>query len=126
MEKKELKNVVEKLGTVMRKYPLLTAYGYDLKKEHDFKSEREELKKLSEEIMYCAKFLKNTKRIKGINYANNSYGYKHRVEKWIENNFGKHCYISNGSFIAAALIMDFKMTVNKLNPNFNISRKSSK
>jgi hypothetical protein len=37
-----------------------------------------------------------------------SYGYKHTVERWIDNRGGPHLYVANGSFIAAALGLGFK------------------
>jgi hypothetical protein len=123
MTKLDSKQLNEMVKTIMLIHPDLTAHGYDRDKQHNFKNEREELYKLGNEIEYCIEYLQFANRIKSINYKKNSYGYKHRVEKWIKEKYDKHVYISNGSFIIAALILGFKMTKNKLNPSFNISNK---
>lgn len=53
-----------------------------------------------------------------------SYGYKHQVERWVDKTRERHQYISNGSFIIAALDLGFQMEQDEptsLNAYFNFS-----
>lgn len=59
-----------------------------------------------DEIAACADWIKQQRRIVALNLNHTSYGYKHFVERWFEHR-GNYQYVSNGSFIAAALGLGF-------------------
>lgn len=73
-----------------------------------FERERAELHEHLEEIAACADWIKLQTRIKTFNRSRSSYGYKHNVEYWIDRRGGPHCYVSNGSFIAAAVGLGYE------------------
>ena len=85
-----------------------------------YKEDIEELPK--EEVELCEKWIKEfTRKNVCINYNFSSYGLKHVVE----NHFGK--YVSNGSFIKAALNLGFNIKSNgQLNANFNLHYNETK
>jgi hypothetical protein len=118
--------LLKKLDEIMIQHPFLTAHGYDTKKHFSFVKERNELKTMIKEIQICIEYLDEVPIIKTINSKNNSTGYKHKVEKWTEKKYGQRIYITNGSFIAAALMFGLKMSkprLDSVNVSFNISRK---
>lgn len=124
------KTLLEKIQIVKAKYPYLTASGFDLKKQFsDFESERKELEKYLIEADICLTYLKLVFKLSHIDYhAGNSYGYKHKIEKWTLTEYGRRIYIPNGVFITAALIAGFKISEpTKDSPNvfFNILDKTN-
>jgi hypothetical protein len=73
-----------------------------------------------EEIVACADWCHFQKVRQTINHQHSSYGYKHMVENW------RGLYISNGSFIAAAVGLGFRHVtkgwpdIDLHNPFFNL------
>lgn len=74
-----------------------------------------------EAVYKCCEWLKDVERIKGINTRHNSYGLKHIAETEIG-------YITNGVFIAAAILLGFDYRIINGGPNvaFNMSESSIK
>lgn len=72
-----------------------------------FGKERAELWEHLDEIAACADWIRLQRPIASFNLRRTSYGYKHVIERWIENRGGPHLYIANGSFVAAAVGMGF-------------------
>ena len=82
----------------------------------DFERDREELRNDLAGFQAACVYLSRVNKTKSINMTVSSYGYKHRVE-----DMGYH-YVYNGSFIAAAIHMGFKIDTSMDTPNaaFNI------
>jgi hypothetical protein len=76
--------------------------------ERGFQHDRAELAEHLEEIAACADWIKRQRPITSYNTRHSSYGYKHSVERWLDERGGPHLYIANGSFIAAALGLGFE------------------
>jgi len=74
--------------------------------DREFQEERLALAKHLDEIAACADWVKRQRRIASFNLKHTSYGYKHLVERWFQGG-GPYQYVSNGSFIAAALGLGF-------------------
>ena len=107
----------DQLDKVMQEYPRLTSNGFESSKSKDFERDREELNKDLAGFQAACVYLSRVNKTKSINMAVSSYGYKHRVE-----NMG-YPYLFNGTFIAAAIHMGFKIDTSMDTPNaaFNIS-----
>ncbi len=107
----------EHLDKVMQDYPDLTSNGFESSKSKDFEKNREELRNDLAGFQAACVYLSRVNKTKSINMAVSSYGYKHRVE-----NMG-YPYLFNGTFIAAAIHMGFKIDTRLDTPNaaFNIS-----
>ena len=60
-----------------------------------------------DEIAICAEWIKQVAPTKTVRYHNESYEYKHLVEQWCRDR-GSNDYVSNGSFIAAAVGLGFQ------------------
>jgi hypothetical protein len=84
------------------------------------------------EIEDCRAWLKAhaSKRVT-FNRSHGSYGLKHEVERWLRTHVrtsGPDCYISNGAFIAAAVLEGYKFRLRRGGPNaefncrFDLSR----
>ena len=101
----------DQLDKVMQEYPRLTSNGFESSKLKDFERDREELKNDA-----ACVYLSRVNKTKSINMAVSSYGYKHRVEAM------GYPYLFNGTFIAAAIHMGFKIDTRMDTPNaaFNI------
>lgn len=94
-----------------------------------FEEARAELWKHLEEIAACADWVRLQRPISSFNLSHHSYGYKHTVERWVEDHGGPHLYIANGSFIAAAVGMGFdarQTAPGSPNACFRFSRKTVK
>lgn len=106
----------DQLDKVMQDYPRLTSNGFESSKSKDFDKNREELKNDLAGFQAACVYLTYMKKTPEINMDISSYGYKHRVE-----DMGYH-YVYNGSFIAAAIHMKFKLDTRSDTPNaaFNI------
>jgi hypothetical protein len=102
----------DQLDKVMQDYPDLTSNGFESSDKN-----REELKNDLAGFQAACVYLTYMKKTPEINMDISSYGYKHRVE-----DMGYH-YVYNGSFIAAAIHMGFKIDTRTDTPNaaFNIS-----
>jgi hypothetical protein len=74
--------------------------------DRELHDQRAELGKHLEEIAACADWIKRQRRIASFNLKHTSYGYKDAVERWFQGR-GTYQYVSNGSFIAAALGLGF-------------------
>jgi hypothetical protein len=111
--KKYTQNHLEK---VMKDNPRLTAYGFGSFDPSGFDALRESLKADLGGFQAACVYLTYMKKTPEINMDISSYGYKHRVE-----DMGYH-YVYNGSFIAAAIHMKFKLDTRSDTPNaaFNI------
>jgi len=73
----------------------------------EFACERQALVDHLEEIAACADWIRRQEKTKSFNMRRTSYSYKHAVERWFKHRGGPHLYVSNGSFIAAALGLGF-------------------
>ena len=82
---------------------------------------------LSDNLLRCIQLLQQIEKRKSIDRTQTSYGWKHLVERLLTTVHGEHVYISNGEFIAAALIAGFKIRpLEHGGPNcfLNLSRRS--
>lgn len=102
----------DQLDKVMQDYPDLTSNGFESSDKN-----REELRNDLAGFQAACVYLSRVNKTKSINMAVSSYGYKHRVEDM------GYPYLYNGTFIAAAIHMDFKIDTRPDTPNaaFNIS-----
>ena len=126
------------LAITMYKIPLLTAFGIGIYNGHDWSEHptkerwkekeaqlqdgRQDLRNNHKAVESTIKWLEsNAIKIKTLNRNYSSYSYKH----FIEHHVG---YITNGVFIAAAIIAGFPYKINPADPNveFGISEKSVK
>lgn len=101
----------------MKSDPVTLGYHYDGKPEKMLSSE------LLQQFLTCKKWLNKVVKIRSFNRNHTSYGYKHMVERWAD------LYVSNGSFIAAAIALDFPIRrTHSKSPNvfLPISNKSVK
>ena len=105
----------EQLDKVMQDYPDLTSNGFE--SSDKYRQDREELRNDLAGFQAACVYLSRVNKTKSINMAVSSYGYKHRVEDM------GYPYLFNGTFIAAALHMGFKIDTRPDTPNaaFNIS-----
>lgn len=98
--------------------PRLTHFGIGLFDERrrrqagaqlddEFTKQRAQLATRLDEIAASADWIKRQRPIASFNRSHNSYGYKHRVERWFRER-GEPTYVSNGSFIAAALGLGYE------------------
>lgn len=97
--------------------------------DDEFAKERLALFESLEEVAACADWVKRQDKIKTFNTSKTSYGYKHTVERWFDHRGGPHLYISNGSFIAAAVGLGFAARLSDLtSPNvyFQFSKRTIK
>lgn len=78
------------------------------------------------EFGICSEWLQGCVRRKTVNTSISSYTLKHMVEAWAKKSGRDDYYVSNGSFIAAAIHMGFEYTEDFDSPNvrFNISKRS--
>ena len=102
----------DQLDKVIQDYPDLTSNGFESSDKN-----REELRNDLAGFQAACVYLSRVNKTKSINKAVSSYGYKHRVEEM------GYPYLLNGTFIAAAIHMGFKIDTRMDTPNaaFNIS-----
>jgi len=107
----------DQLDKVIQDYPRLTSNGFESSMLKDFERDREELRNDLAGFQAACVYLSRVNKTKSINKAVSSYGYKHRVEEM------GYPYLLNGTFIAAAIHMGFKIDTRMDTPNaaFNIS-----
>ncbi|WP_198120382.1 hypothetical protein [Massilia rhizosphaerae] len=122
---------------VMERWPTLNHFGFEVsarteKPYHIALAEnRERLKAAVDECNRAARFLMHAEKRKTINpRAGSSYGLKHQVEYFCRTLPSEHDsgdYVSNGSFICAALHLGFEVRATRLggpNVHVNISSRS--
>lgn len=139
------KDTPEHLALVkqMMKYPTLTSSGF---LQRNFKKTYAEWKKEFDEdraelfstgticsnilsnydiVLKIADWLrKNIEPIKTQNLRHTSYSHKHRMERMFDKTEPHHVYVSNGVFIAAAILAGFTPKPNGINCTFNMSERS--
>jgi hypothetical protein len=128
---------VDDIRAVMEKWPYLNHFGFYVSgysKEPfrvKLKKDRESLLMAVDECNRAAHFLKHVEKRKTINpRAGSSYGLKHEVEffcRSFQKTKESDSYVSNGSFICAALFLGFDVKPIDLgSPNvyFNMSSRS--
>jgi hypothetical protein len=96
----------------------------DSQEEKDliFQAEREMLGDNMADLIWTIDWLRsNVEPIKTINRRHSSYGLKHLAEK-----FSPGGYLSNGVFIAAAMIVGYPFEVDPPNAMFGMSERSLK
>ncbi|UYZ83043.1 hypothetical protein MTZ49_10560 [Entomomonas sp. E2T0] len=114
---------------IMEQEPLLTHHGFEYEDffsdsfyqryeyssrenyRQRFKEKRENLKNALEECQKCCLYLQHLNKLKTIRYRLGSYGLKWSVEQYHYQRGLSHddAYVSNGSFICAAIHMGFKV-----------------
>jgi hypothetical protein len=119
----------DSLGLVMERYPTLTAFGFGIFEdpranaavdyERQFHDCRVMLLQSIEQCSHAFQWLEPVAKIKTINERHSSYGLKH----WVERYYSPY-YCSNGAFIAAALLLGFKVYQDGPNASFNMSQRS--
>lgn len=122
---------------VMEKFPTLNYHGFDITRSPDkpyrllLEQNREELLKALDECNRAASFLKYVQPRKSINKkVGSSYGLKHEVERFcrsVPNVNHSEQYVANGSFICAALHLEFSFQQTDYgspNVHFNMSSRS--
>jgi hypothetical protein len=89
-------------------------------KDRIFQAERRMLGDCTADVTWTIGWLRlNVEPIKTINRRHSSYGLKHLAEK-----FSPNLYLSNGVFIAAALIVGYPFKVDPPNAMFGMSERS--
>ncbi len=118
---KKTQKLQQQLELVMAKFDKLTDYGLGISKSQSFEEERKKLAKNTDEFSKAVDWLSKQNKIKNINDRHTSYWLKHIAQHEIG-------YVSNGTFIAAAIYCGFEIKVSDRSPNvkFNISEKSIK
>ena len=115
----------QSITKAQRMYPSLSMFG--LGKGDDFSTSQEAFIQISR----CREFLRHCPRTKNINTNRSSYGYKHLVENWLclflkkyysDDEKCPNFYISNGSFIVAAIGENFDTKRYDPNMYFNIGK----
>ena len=109
-----MREVRERTRDVLKKYPNLTALGFDVHCEHS-------LLALAPQVAFVVDWLQDVEKTKRINPRCRSYGLKHVAEKGFSDG-----YITNGAFIVGALIAGFRAKPEGPNACFNMSRRSLK
>jgi hypothetical protein len=122
------------LVVAMTQEPQLNAFGIGIYSDHWRKPRAERLSILEadrkslrgnlEDVTWTAQWLRtNIAPTKTINRRHSSYGLKHMAEK-----HSPRRYLSNGAFIAAALIAGYRYRVSPESPNpaFGMSERSIK
>jgi hypothetical protein len=102
----------EILELINEKEPTLSGFGVN-------RDDVETDKIIMKEVFCCLEWLEDKERTKKANYRVCSYDCKHVVEKWHEEKYGQHKYISNGAFIAAVILADIPYKKYK-GPNVNV------
>jgi len=110
---------------LVEKYPRLTSHGYAFPGESsvgglndkDYWDKcRNELSSqgFADQVRMAQSFISACCRYRGtFNRKISSYGWKHQAEIWLRDNPGfiaRHAYVSNGAFIAAALLEGYSLS----------------
>lgn len=118
------------LAKVMMENVRLTDFGMGVYDEYRlspearikaFMTDRKDLAQSYEDVAWTISWIKNKniKEIKSFNKKKSSYRLKHLAEPE-----SPKVYITNGVFIAAALLAGFKIDDSEPNPHFNMSERS--
>jgi hypothetical protein len=107
----------EEICTFLKERPQLSQAGWGGNTNHQYsfrENNAEAIREIRESMEWIQRFGGFTRRI---NYSYSSYVLKHLVEQSTPNE-----YISNGAFIAAALLLGYKyvITSNGVNCCFNM------
>lgn len=123
----------DKLKALMAEHPTLTHFGIRSTgecfpdespewRDRILQAEREMFRDSTADVIWTIAWLRsNVEPIKTINRRHSSYGLKHLAEKFSPNG-----YLSNGVFIAAAMIVGYPFKVNPPNVMFGMSQRSIK
>ncbi len=124
----------DKLKVLMAEHPTLNDFGIGHGSAHYspndppewkdriLQAEREMLGDSMVDVIWTVHWLRlNVEPIKTINRRHSSYGLKHLAQKFSPNG-----YLSNGVFIAAALIVGYPFKVDPPNAMFGMSERSIK
>lgn len=123
----------KKLESILLSYPDLGKRGFvvfdsvekkkltDIERRNILIEDQRRLWAAIDEVEYVVEWLGDVDKIKSINQRRSSYGLKHIVEKTAPSG-----YISNGAFIAGALIAGFDIEFHGINSKFNMSERSIK
>ena len=128
----------QQLRGVVQAHPDLTAFGLGVYNQgrkspsqvgQEVRLGQEEMLQPKEMLNFvlCCEWLDQVERTKRPTRKHQSYGYKHRVERWLGAFKGFGCHISNGMFIAAAVHKGFEIQATRPgSPNcyLNISSRS--
>ena len=109
----------EEMKEMIDYYPDLAYFGWDyVGSEHPerFEGNRAELYDKVEEVRAVMDYLAFYPAPKGVS-GSGSYNFKHEVERWVEQVYGKHQYIGNGSGILGALMAGYLPKRSKESPN---------
>lgn len=116
---------VTSLAEVLEQHPLLTDYGIGIWESHkktvkerieETKRGQDYLRSREDEIRQTMIWLiQNVSRIKTINTRDDSYSLKHVMERATE------VYVTNGEFIAAALMAEYPYIYSEPNVRFGMS-----
>ena len=125
---------LDKLRALMDEHPTLNDFGIGYGSAHDrpddspefkasiLQTERHALLENVADVTWTIHWLRsNVEPIKTINRRHSSYGLKHLAEK-----FSPNLYLSNGVFIAAAMIVGYPFEVDPPNAMFGMSERSLK
>lgn len=101
----------------MKDYPHLTNNGWDNNQKYAF--DVSDVDGIRMCILWIAE---NTRKTKTIRRKYGSYFFKHAVERSYSSEGNYHPYVSNGQFIAAAIIQTYRFEVyDRLNCDFNMA-----
>lgn len=116
-----IKRDYARLKALVKQHPLLTPHGFGSYRRPDCPAdeERAQLLEVTDEIEAARQWLARQHRIATLNQRRTSYGLKHIAERTMGR------YISNGAFIAAALLDGWQTKRLNNGPNalLNISQK---
>ena len=126
-------DIRRRLDALMAEHPTLTHFGIRSTREcfpsgspewrdRILQAEREMFRESIDDVIWTVDWLRsNVEPIKTINRRHSSYGLKHLAEK-----FSPNLYLSNGVFIAAAMIVGYPFELDPPNAMFGISERSLK
>ena len=113
------------IANVMKKHPALNEFGYNFpsksgesvaERKRRLKKHRSNLMESVNQCSLCEEWLSGLNRRKTVNdRAPSSYGLKHKVESWAG------LYVTNGSLIAAAIHLGFRVSGKPGRPNVHIN-----
>ena len=125
---------LDKLKALMDEHPTLNDFGIGHGSAHDWpddspefkasilQTERHALLDNVADVIWTVHWLRlNVEPIKTINRRHSSYGLKHLAER-----FSPNLYLSNGVFIAAAMIVGYPFKLDPPNAMFGMSERSIK